>query len=44
MRLANERRQVGANAVREDRSRRQDFIEPSLLAECIKKIGELLQF
>ena len=40
MRLANERRQGNPGlGPKEDRSRRQDFIEPGVLAECVKKIG-----
>jgi hypothetical protein len=27
-----------------DRSRKQDFIDPSVLAECVKKIGKLNPF
>ena len=40
MRLANERRQAQPGlGPKEDRSRRQDFIEPGVLAEAVKRIG-----
>lgn len=37
MRQANERKQAQP---RDDRSRRQDFLEPQILAEAVKKIGQ----
>jgi hypothetical protein len=45
MRLANERIAAPpAGPVMADRSRKQDFIDPQVLADVVKKIGELPLF